>query len=247
MNVITLKRQMRVYAVKNGLELPAVNWASDEWGDGAKRLAWRVSGHLHEHGRMKVQTDLPGPLWAYFDPAPHYKIRRDYHAVHSSGSVPLSQKHLIVIHDPEGGSGTTAAETTGSWFENLASGGSTQFGCDNDTIQQYLDMGAVAWGAPYANINGVHVEGYGYAHWTRAEWMKNARGSLDRTAWLIAHIAHQTGIPIRTLTDAQMRSAGKGVTTHAQCTRVYHVAGGHTDPGGGYPLGFVMDLAKKYS
>ena len=175
-----------------------------------------------------------------------FPILHQYHAVHSSGIVPLARKKLIVIHDPEGGSGHTAAETTGSWFQNQASGGSTQYATDNDSVQQFLDMAAIAWGAPYANTQGIHIEGYGYVHWDRAEWMATADGSLHRTAWLIAYIAKACGIPLRYLSDTQLRNGNRGITSHEQCTRVFP-GGSHTDPGKGYPFDYVLSMAKKYA
>lgn len=172
-----------------------------------------------------------------------YPIRHDYHAVHSSGVVPIRSKTLIVLHDPEGGTGHTGAENAASWFQNVASGGSTQFCCDDDSIQQTLSIAAVSWGAPYANRQGVHIECWGWAHWSRKEWLKEAAGSLDRCAFLVAYISHICGIPIRTLTDDEVRDGKRGVTTHAQCTRAFH-AGTHTDPGRGFPMDVVLKRAR---
>ena len=177
---------------------------------------------------------------------PKYKILPGQHAVHHSATRSLTAIHLIVLHDMENTSYDDAAENTGSWFANLASGGSTQYGVDNDSIRQYLSDNVIPWGAPYANTDGVHIEQMGRASWTTAQWKKRAAGTLDRTAWLMAHLGKKLGIPLRTLTDAQVRSGVKGVTTHAQVTRVFRVSGGHTDPGSGYPIAFVMDRARQF-
>lgn len=173
-----------------------------------------------------------------------YPIRHDFHAVHSSGVVPARSKKLIVLHDMEGGTAHGAAESTGSWFQNYASGGSTQYGCDDDSIQQYLDLCAVAWGAPYANQQGVHIEQFGFAHWSKEEWLRHP-GTLDRCAFLIARIGHVCGIPVRGISDGQLRRGMRGVTTHAQCTRVF--GGTHTDPGPHYPFDYVIKLAKEHA
>ena len=68
MNIPTLKRQMRDYAVKRGLKLPRVIYSSPVWGKGAQGLAWRVSGDLNTHGRKVAQGTAAAPLWLYFNP-----------------------------------------------------------------------------------------------------------------------------------------------------------------------------------
>jgi hypothetical protein len=204
------------------------------WGSAAQALAKRLTGSAD---RDKA--------WRHYHPVPKgFTIARDFHAVHSSGTRPLSAIHLIVLHDMEVKAYTQAAEAVGRYFEMGSSGGSTNYGVDNDSIQQYLADNVIPWGAPYANTNGLHIEQMGAANWSTAEWMSKAKGTLERTAWLVAQESKKLGIPIRTLTDSQVRGGSKGVTTHKQVTRVYGVYGGHTDPGDGYPLSYVLGLAK---
>ena len=87
----------------------------------------------------------------------------------------------------------------------------------------------------------------GKASWTEAQWKKLAAGTLDRTAWLIAEKSEKFHIPIRALTDEQLRDNEKGVTTHRQASRVFHIAGGHTDPGTGFPYKELLETARKYA
>src|SRR5690606_35383000 len=117
-----------------------------------------------------------------------YKIRHDYKAVHYSGTRPKSAQKHILLHSIESTNATGAAEGAGSWFQNPASGGSTQYGCDDDSIQQYLPDRVAAWGAPYLNDTGIHIEQMGTASWNRATWMKH-KGTLHRAAWLIARLS----------------------------------------------------------
>jgi len=248
-NIATTKK-MLVYAKGHAITAPNVSVIVPVWGNGKKTLAWRVSGHLHKHGKKIQQSTqkTPGLVAALFPaPKPKYAIRHDYDAVHHSGTRALSAIHLIVLHDMEVTAYDTAAEAVGAYFHTQASGGSTQYGVDNNSIQQYLADNVIPWGAPFANTNGVHIEQMGKASWTTAQWHKLAAGTLDRTAWLVAQKSKKLGIPIRTLSDAQVKAGSKGIVTHKQVTRAYGVYGGHTDPGDGYPLGFVLDLAKKYA
>jgi hypothetical protein len=46
---ITLTKAMIEYAKRHKLVVPPVSVRVNRWGKGKKTLAWRVSGHLHEH------------------------------------------------------------------------------------------------------------------------------------------------------------------------------------------------------
>jgi hypothetical protein len=244
---IALTKKMIAYGEKHKLAIPSVSTKVEAWFLGKRTLAWRVSGHLKKHGKNVPQSAKRTPqLVRFFYPLPRYGIRYDYHAVHHSGTRPLSAIDLIVLHDMEVTSYDTAAEAVGAYFEMQASGGSTNHGIDNNSIQCYLADNVIPWGAPYANTNGLHFEQMGKASWSESEWKSKAKGTLDRTAWLIAVKAKKLGIPIRKLTDEQVRAGAKGVTTHRQCTRVFHVYGGHTDPGSGFPYDEILATAKKY-
>ena len=175
----------------------------------------------------------------------NYTIRHDYMAIRSSGSVPKRAKLQIMLHSIESGNLNGAAEGTGAWFENPNVQGSTHFGVDCNSIQQYLPVNAIAWGAPYENRDCIHIEQVGYAKWSRSEWLKT-KEYLDRVAWLLAKLCKEYGIPIRVLTDDQVRRNVKGIMTHGQATRVHKVAGGHVDPGPGYPMDWVIKKAKLY-
>lgn len=173
-------------------------------------------------------------------------MRHDYHATHHSGARLFSAIKYIVVHDIESANFKAAAENCGHWFEQRASGGSATYGVDNDSLQQYLGLGTIPWGAPYVNTNGVHIEQMGLATWSAEQWKAKAAGTLDNCAWLIARLNTRLGIPIRTMTDAQLRSGRyKGVITHAKATRVF--GGTHTDPGHGYPLRSVLNMAEAYA
>ena len=246
---LAIKKAMLAYAKQHGIEAPPLNVTTLPgrivWGQGARTLAWRVSGHMRKahHKAVTQSASKTDALCRILFPETHV-IRHDYHAVHKSGTRSLSAIWWIVLHDMEVTAYNTAAESVGSYFEQKSSGGSTNYGDDNNSIQQYLADSVIPWGAPNANTHGLHVEQMGKATWSRKEWLDKAAGTLDNTAWLLAKKSKQLGIPLTTLTDAQLKAGHKGVTTHRQCTRVF--GGTHTDPGTGFPLDVVMAQARKY-
>ena len=242
---IQLTRKMLEYAKKHKLDVPRVSLSVQAWGKGKRTLAWRVSSHLRSHGKRVPEAAFrTNQLVSVFFPAPNFSIRRDYHAIHRSGTRSLSAINFIVLHDMECTAEDTAAEAVGSYFQNPASGGSTNYGVDNNSIQCYLADNVIPWGAPGANTDGVHIEQMGTASWSTKEWFKHAEGTLDRTAWLIAKLAKKLDIPVRRLSDRQVKSRQQGVVTHAQLSRC--LGGTHTDPGNGYPLDWVMSRAEFY-
>ena len=168
-----------------------------------------------------------------------YTIRHDYTALRTSGTRELSRIRLIVLHSAE----ALSAEAVGRWFADPRAQGSAHFGVDQDSIQRYLPLRAVPWGAPGVNSDGVHIEQCGYARWTRDGWLRRDE-MLDRVAWLMAVLARRLDIPLRSLSDEELRRGERGVTTHRQCTLVY--GGTHTDPGAGYPLDWVLARARHY-
>jgi hypothetical protein len=176
-----------------------------------------------------------------------YKILHDYHGYHDSGLRSLSQIRYIVLHDMESANYLQAAEIVGSMFSRSSAAGDTTYGIDNNSIQQYMDINRICWGAPYVNTTGVHIEQMGIASWTREQWMSKALGTLDRTAWLLAYLNVSYKWPLVHLTNAQLKAGKlKGIITHVQATQVFGPVGGHTDPGQNYPMDWVLKKAKEY-
>lgn len=181
-----------------------------------------------------------------------YTIRNDYYpALRQSGFRRLSLIELFVLHSIESGNLDGAAEGAGAWFQNSKVKASSHYGIDNDSIQRYLKLTQIAWGAPGANQSGVHYEQMGYARWTREQWMDKARPTLDRTAWLMARNhnylkSNGVTVPLRKLSDDELADRKPGITSHRQVTRVFG-GGTHTDPGTGYPYEWVVERARYYA
>lgn len=234
-----LKKAMVRHAKMCGESIPSINVDSNVWGAGAMRLAWRITGRH----RLNAST-RPAAVRAFLFPLPKYRILHDYTAAHLSGYVPKASKKVIVIHDMEVDAPLTAAEAVGSYFSRGSSGGSTQYGIDNNSIQQYLAPTAIPWGAPNCNSQGIHIEQMGKASWSTDKWKTYARGTIDRCAWLVAKLSIDFNIPIDHLSVAELKAGKRGVVTHYDCTKAF--GGSHTDPGPNYPMKMMLDKAKEY-
>lgn len=169
--------------------------------------------------------------------------RMPYRAYHRSGSRPQSSIRLIVLHSTEGGG---SAANVARYFESPQSGGSAHLVIDDNACYRCLRNTDIPWGAPGANTDGFHIEQLGYAKWSKNEWLKHEH-MLDRVAYKMAYHAHLFKIPLVVLTPAQVAAGKRGICTHATVTKAYpELHGSHTDPGTGYPMGYVLALARKF-
>ena len=165
-------------------------------------------------------------------------------AIHHGGTREMSpgRIRLIVIHSTEGDTARGAA----LWFANEASGGSAHYVVDDSECYRTLPDNVVPWGAKgdRANEDGLHIELAGHASWTREEWMHHAQ-TLLKAAAIVQHWVRTYGVPARFLTAADLKRLGdsaRGITTHNEITKAFDIAGGHVDPGAGFPIDTFMGL-----
>src|SRR5581483_2870902 len=168
---------------------------------------------------------------------------RRYTATYHGPRRTLQDIRLIVLHSTEG----RTAESAARYFASPERTGSAHFVIDADYCFRTLAPTWVAWAAPGANHDGLHIEQAGFAHWTREQWL--AAGVVERVSYRVAVWARLLGVPLRWLTDAQLRAgSARGLTTHAQVTRVF--PGPHRDhwaPGPSYPRGLLLRRLRCWS
>lgn len=244
--LIERKRAMAEFGAACALPMPAgFNASLGTFGGPAERFLAEIQRELGV-----APTGAWGPVvqTVLFAKASGAIGSRYCHAVRRSGTRALAEVKLYVLHDMENADELKAAEETGSFFESRAATGSAHFGCDDDSIEQYLPLDVIPWGAPKANTDGVHIEQMGLAAWSTQQWFCKAAGTLMNTAWALAWLYrhHAGAVPLRELSDAELRAGERGVTTHRQITRVLG-GGTHTDPGPGYPLGYVIRRAHVFA
>jgi N-acetyl-anhydromuramyl-L-alanine amidase AmpD len=137
----------------------------------------------------------------------------------------------VVIHTIEG-----TDESAEAWFANRQAGGigaHVIIGQEKQRTIQTADLDALCWHATGANSDHIGIEHEGYASMSKVQWLSKAnrkllRASANRTAWICWH--YKLGAPRK----------GHNVFGHADFP-----AGGHHDPGKGWPWTFYIWLARR--
>lgn len=138
-----------------------------------------------------------------------------------------SSTSVVVIHTTEG-----AARSAINWFKNPKAGGvGAHLIVSWRNATQLADLDAICWHAPGANYNGIGIEHGGYASWSRSVWKLRKRQrvlSANRCAWICYH--YNLGLPTHK----------KNVFGHKDFP-----AGGHHDPGDGWPWDLYIAAARR--
>jgi len=151
-----------------------------------------------------------------------------------------SAVRLLVLHTAEG---ARTIESLGSYFQNSANQVSSHTGADDKPgkIGEYVTRGNKAWTAANYNPVAVQLELCGFASWTTAIWRDQHDQMLRNAAAWLAEEAARYGLPLEPLSDSQAQGSGRGVCQHINLGAG---GGGHVDCGGGFPMGYVLDLAR---
>lgn len=146
---------------------------------------------------------------------------------------------LIVIHSMESQEKPGTARQVAKWFSNdNAPKASAHFCVDNKEAVRVVEDSDIAWGAPGANSDGLHIEIAGTAAQTRKQWLDDySSKALDEAARVAAVWCVKYQIPVRRLNINQtVDGKTKGFIGHIDATRAFpHYGGNHTDPGKNFP------------
>lgn len=177
-------------------------------------------------------------------------------ALNWSRDVPPQPKHLVVLHCMEWAETSTSAEWCAGFFagkQGPAPRASANYCVDDDSIICSVQPDRVAWHAPGANQNGIGIEHAGFARQSRAQWLDDySLRMLSLSAELTAWLCKRFTIPIQFVVADHLRRGGRGITTHAECTKAWPEKGGtHMDPGPFFPVGdylrFVIEAGSRVS
>ncbi len=149
---------------------------------------------------------------------------------------------LVVMHSMEAPEKGNTAENVARFFQNPrdAKGRpvrvSAHLCVDSDTIVQCVMDNNVAFSAPGVNNDGIHIEQAGFARQTKAEWL-DPFGilMLNLSANAAAQYCLKYNLPVKHLSNAELKAGEKGIIGHVQATAIFKPNNGHTDPGTGFP------------
>jgi hypothetical protein len=150
---------------------------------------------------------------------------------------------LIVLHTAEG---ATTIESLGNFFANPANQVSSQCGADDKLGKagEYVKRPNKSWTQGNANPVATSIELCGFAAWSTSDWKNKHHNMLRNCADWIAEEAAHFGIPITKLTPSQAQGSGRGVCQHIDLGAW---GGGHVDCGPGFPMDYVLDMARQGS
>lgn len=152
---------------------------------------------------------------------------------------------LVVIHTTEGDLRPGAARAVANWFASpKGPQASSHYIVDCHEIISCVDEKDVAWSAPGANQQGVHIELTAWARWSKNNWESIlAHAMLGRAATLVADICARRNIAIRRLNIDELRRGERGLCGHVDVGRAWKKTN-HTDPGSSFPWGYFLELVR---
>lgn len=178
-------------------------------------------------------------------------VRRPYERVEMNvqnhGSArPAKAIRGIVLHTTEGHDrkGIADLEGLGEFFDNPKVKASSHVAVDGEGYSaRYVRDEFNAWTQASYNPYMLSIEQIGFAKWSRWFWSKARRRQLRKTAKYIAYWSKEYGIPIQKGKAVGGVVKKDGIFRHSE---LGSAGGGHSDPGKGYPLHTVLNLARYY-
>ena len=151
---------------------------------------------------------------------------------------------LIAIHTMEAPEAAQTAENVANYFKRVDT--SAHWCVDNDSRVRVVKDEDTAWTLPGANSRSLNIEIAGYAKQDADDWADEySIDALEIAAVCAAEWCDKYQIPIRKLTDDQIRSGAKGFVGHADANRVYKQSS-HWDPGPGFPWAYFLGRVSHY-
>jgi N-acetyl-anhydromuramyl-L-alanine amidase AmpD len=151
---------------------------------------------------------------------------------------------VVVIHTMESQEKPDTARNVAHWFAGAtAPEASAHFNVDATEVIQCVRETDMAWGAPGANRQGLHIEHAGRASQTPMQWADAfSDAMLRRSAALVASLCRKHGIPIKRIGPEELKAGGRGICGHDTVSKAFPVKGAHTDPGPNFPWGIYIEL-----
>lgn len=173
------------------------------------------------------------------------KAKQDALGVLDRGPRDVKNIKWVVLHTTENQPGTHAINIIR--YQNKSRTGS--YNIITDTYGhsvRHNDDNYTPWSVAgtKGDYQGLHVSMAVYARFSRAQWLAQNK-LLEETARICAGWADSYNIPVRRLTDAEVRAGKKGFIDHHTCSRVFGRTN-HWDVGPNFPWDVFLAKVKKY-
>ena len=158
--------------------------------------------------------------------------------IKSRSKVTSTDRDIIGIHTMEAPERSQTAENVANYFKRVQA--DSHWCCDDNSRVRVIEDKYIAWTLPGANSRSLNIELAGYAKQTKADWEDAfSIAMLEVAAYCAAEWVIKYGIPVRRLTDAQIRAGAKGFAGHVDVNRVYRQSS-HWDPGPYFPWTYFL-------
>jgi N-acetyl-anhydromuramyl-L-alanine amidase AmpD len=153
---------------------------------------------------------------------------------------------VLVLHSMESGEKPGTALRVAEWFAGETAPRASAHYCVDDTqVIRCVRDHDIAWCAPGANANGIHIELAGRAAQTSEQWADGfSMAVLERAIRLSAALCRKWEIPPLLLTPLALKHGQHGITTHHSVTLAFRKST-HTDPGPNFPLMWFVDRVRE--
>jgi hypothetical protein len=171
-------------------------------------------------------------------------LTRHWYPTGNKSSRSADGRRLLVIHTTEGFTGSNGMYDCAQYFQGPV-GTSSHVVIDNfhpGHICECVTPDYSSWTqCNYNAATWASVEQCGYASWSRDTWLNDKMPLLENTAAWLAEESARSGIPLTDLTSSAAQGSGRGVCYHMD---LGPSGCGHSDPGSGYPLDVVLEMAR---
>ena len=171
-------------------------------------------------------------------------LTRHWYPTSNKSSRSASGRRLLVIHTTEGFTGPNGMYDCAIYFQGPC-------GASSHAIADNFHPGHICEGVTpdysswtqcnYNAATWASIEQCGYAAWTRSQWLNEKMPLLENTAAWLAEESARSGIPLTDLSSSAAQGSGTGVCYHSE---LGSAGCGHSDPGSGYPLDVVLEMAR---
>jgi len=159
-----------------------------------------------------------------------------------------SDVRLVVVHTMENPEKPGTARQVAKWFASQSAPQASAHYCiDNLEVVQCVKDEDVAWAAPGANRDGIHIEHAGRAAQDEAGWHDEySQAMLRLSTELAAELCTRYEIPAVKLTVEEVRAGKlKGFCGHNDVSLAFKKST-HTDPGKSFPWDEYLAMVREH-